>query len=261
VHLGLVVPLALAALMGIAKTPAAVHGAVPGADISWPNCPRGEGIPGRRSKNEPMPGPAAQFVVVGVTNGPGFHRNPCLARQLAWVAGHGRQLGGYAMTTYPRPQQLRRHRSSGPYDGSHARGALRNAGFAQARYNVRTMAQVGMHVPMIWVDVEPYPAAPWSSRHTANRAVITGVLRGYRDRGYSVGIYTYLNGWHDVVGSWRLPRYPTWSTVGRLHGPQALAHCTHGPSGGPTWLSQWYSRHKDYDLICPAAAGNGLMFA
>jgi hypothetical protein len=224
-----------------------------GADISWPNCPKGEGIPSRRSKGEPMPKRSARFVVLGVTNGPGFHPNPCLASQLGWVVSHQRLLGAYAMTTYPGPGHIREDGASGPFLGTGRRAELRNAGYAEAIYNTQTMLRVGLRVPLIWVDVEPYPTTPWSHHRTANRAVITGVIRGYRDQGYRVGIYTYAKGWRQVVGSWRLPQYPAWSTAGPKRARQALATCTHGPSGGRTWLAQWWSRHRDYDLICPAA--------
>jgi hypothetical protein len=169
-------------------------------------------------------------------------------------------LGGYALTTYPGPQQFRRNRQAGPFDGSHLLGGLRNAGYAEAKYNVRTMRRVGMRVPMIWVDVEPYAVAPWSLRKTANRAVVSGAIRAYRDSGYRVGIYTYLNGWRAVAGGWRLTQLPTWSTVGHLHSAEALASCTRGPSGGPTWLAQWYSPHRDYDLVCPGAPSSAELF-
>jgi hypothetical protein len=224
-----------------------------GADISWPNCPKGEGIPSRRSKGEPLPKPTARFVVVGVTNGPGFHPNPCLPSQLHWVAQHHLLLGAYALTTYPTARQIRRH-SSGPYLGTSGDRALRNAGYAEARYNLRTMARDHFVAPLIWVDVEPYPVAPWSRSHRANRAVIQGVIRGYRDAGLAVGIYTYANGWRDVVGSWRISSLPTWSTVGPRGEANALAMCTRGPSGGPTWIAQWWNNpRRDLDVLCPTA--------
>jgi hypothetical protein len=232
-----------------------------GADVSWPNCPKGEGIPSRRSKGEPMPRPSARFVVVGLTNGPGFHPNPCIARQLGWVADHHRQLGAYAMTTYPTARQIRRNSHAGPFVGTGRRAALRNTGYAEAIFNIRTMSRVGLQVPMIWVDVEPYPVAPWTGHHRLNRAVVSGAIRGYRAAGHQVGIYTYANGWRAVVGSWRLDRYPTWATAGHRKARQARAMCTYGPSGGPTWLAQWYTPHRDYDLTCPAAPrGSGGMF-
>jgi hypothetical protein len=231
---------------------AARHPAVQGADISWPNCPKGEGIRSRRSKGEPMPTRSARFVVLGLTNGPGFHANPCLANQLAWVNRNDRLIGAYALTTYPGPKALRRYGSAGPYPAGSGHAALRNTGYAEAGYNVRTMATIGLKVAMVWVDVEPYPVSPWSRRHTANRAVVSGVIRGYRDAGYQVGLYTYANGWRQVVGAWRLPKIPTWSTIGLGTETGALRTCTHGPSGGATWLAQWWrTKHRDFDVVCP----------
>jgi hypothetical protein len=204
-----------------------------------------------------MPTRDADFVVVGVTNGPGFYPNPCLGDQLSWVASHHRLLAAYAMTTYPRQWEVRRYGQAGPYDGSTARGALRNAAYAEARYNLQTMSGAGMTVPMIWVDVEPYKWAPWSRSHGANRAVIRSVVRGYADAGYRVGIYTYPNGWKDVVGAWRMPALPTWSTIGHGRPAQAQRACGRGPSGGPDWIMQWWSNNRDKDLICPAGGAQG----
>jgi hypothetical protein len=261
VRIGLTLPLALSALTSSAvatthgSANSAAHAVVTGADVSWPNCPKGEGIPSRRSKGEPMPKPSARFVVLGVTNGPGFHPNPCLAKELSWVNRHHRLIGGYALTTYPTPQEIARHGSTGPFQGGSGRAALRNTGYAEAAYNVRTIARVGLAVQLIWVDIEPYPVAPWSHHRAANRAVIAGVIRGYHDLGYQVGLYTYANGWRDVVGAWRLPKLPTWSTAGRSHKKHALTMCTHGPSGGQTWIAQWWRTKKhDYDVTCPGTS-------
>ena len=60
-----------------------------GGDISWPQCPKGLGIPQRRTLGLPMPTPDMEYVVVGLTNGPGFYPNPCLADQVAWVRERG----------------------------------------------------------------------------------------------------------------------------------------------------------------------------
>ncbi|HWC35584.1 MAG TPA: hypothetical protein VG650_12270 [Mycobacteriales bacterium] len=241
-----------------AVTAAGVHG----ADISWPNCPKGMGIPSRRTEGQPMPTRDASFVVVGLTNGPGFYPNPCLGDQLRWVATHHRLLAAYAMTTYPRKRQIRAYGGDGPYDATTARGALRNAAYAEASYNLATMSAADMTVPMIWVDVEPYPVSPWSKSHRANRAVVSSVISAYTAAGYRVGIYTYLNGWRTVVGSWQLPGLPTWSTVGSGRPGHARHACGRGPSGGSDWVMQWWSRHRDKDLICPAGSDQGAtMFA
>jgi hypothetical protein len=92
------------------------------------------------------------------------------------------------LTTYPLPKQLARYRDRGPFDASTRQGRLSNAGYAEAGYNLRTMSRIKMSVPMIWVDIEPYPTFPWSHSHRANRAIVTGVIAGYRNAGYRVGI-------------------------------------------------------------------------
>jgi hypothetical protein len=140
------------------------------------------------------------------------------------------------------------------------RAMLRNTGYAEAKYNVATMARLGMSVPMIWVDVEPYPVAPWSGSYRRNRAVVVGAIRGYRDAGFNVGIYSNPNGWGEVVGRWQLPDIPTWSTVGSRGAKAARRSCRVGPSGGPTWLAQWWRGPRDYDLTCPAAPARSKMF-
>jgi hypothetical protein len=198
-----------------------------------------------------MPTAGARFVIVGLTDGPGFHRNPCLSREVAWVRRHDRLLAAYAMTTYPPGREVARHDHDGPYAGRGRLSKLRNTGYAEATYNVRRMRWVGIEVPMVWVDVEPYRTAPWSHHHRANRAVLSGVIRGYEDADIAVGIYTYSYGWRAVTGGWRLPGLPTWVSAGRNTRRAALAMCHHGPPGGRTWIAQHWGSHRDRDATCP----------
>ena len=60
-----------------------------GGDISWPSCPIGTAgaLPKKQGKGLPLPGPSAQFVILGLTNGPGFHANPCLAWEVEQTRG------------------------------------------------------------------------------------------------------------------------------------------------------------------------------
>ena len=158
---GLLVP---AAADVVAATPAAASNKPPvaGRDISWPNCPKGMGIPSRRSKGEPMPPSTTGFVVIGLTNGPGFYPNPCLADQVAWVRERGLLLSAYAVLSYPDADALERFGDDGPFDGSTALGALRNIGFQQALYNIRSMRATGLDTPLVWLDVEPVALFDWS---------------------------------------------------------------------------------------------------
>ena len=86
--LGLSLGLSLAgpAAAAVAPTPGV---RLTGGDVSWPNCPKGMGIPSRLSPGNPMPVSTASFVVVGLTNGPGWYPNPCLAAHVAWARGRG----------------------------------------------------------------------------------------------------------------------------------------------------------------------------
>ena len=84
-----VVAVVLAAVLGATSTaaPGGTAGRRPGRgpDVSWPNCPKGLGIPSRPTQGKPMPPSSARFVVVGLTNGPAFHPNPCLEEQVAFA--------------------------------------------------------------------------------------------------------------------------------------------------------------------------------
>jgi hypothetical protein len=240
---------------------ASTHHLMRGADISWPNCPAGLGIPHRPTLGQPMPGAAARFVVVGLTNGPGFHPNPCLASQVRQIADDSPQLGAYAMTTYPTERDITVFGGTGPYPAQTAGGRLRNAADAEATFNINSMLALRMRVPMVWVDVEPYADWPWSGDHHANRAVIRAVIRRYREAGYRVGIYTYLSGWQSVVGGWQLPNLPTWVPVGAATRQAAKQACGIGPSGGQAWLTQWHDSTRDYDLLCPGAPAVRTMFS
>jgi hypothetical protein len=152
--------------------------------------------------------------------------------------------------------------ASGPFDpGSHL-GRLRNTASAEAEFNLTTIHRLGIRVPTMWVDVEPYPLYPWSSSRAANRVVIRTLISAYHGAGYRVGIYTNRDGWPQVVGHWLLPRYPAWTTVGPRSASAARRSCRKGPSGGMAWLAQWwFGRWKygaeDRDLLCPAAPRGG----
>lgn len=231
---------------------------ITGGDISWPNCPKGMGIPSRRTLGNPMPLDSAAFVVIGLTNGPGFVANPCLAAQVTWAQEHHRWVAAYAMTTFPRRTERAAYAGSGPWSASTRLGALRNAGYAQGMFNVASMQAVGLDVPLVWVDVEPYPTHPWTRDRLANRAVIQGAVRAYEDSGYRVGFYSYLGGWRAVVGNWRKGGYPAWYPVGaEPDGLRAAYGRCRLPSfsGGPVVLAQWVEGRRDRDVTCPRLHG------
>jgi hypothetical protein len=249
---------AVAGALSVVVTPAlaapqAGQLSVRGADVSWPQCAKGLGIPGRTGLGLPMPTTAAQFVVIGLTNGPGFTRNPCLATQVQWARLRGLQTAAYAVASYPTAWQLRHYAYSGPYSGSTTTSRLRNVGYAQARANVATLRSVSLAVPHVWVDVESYPFRPWSRSLTANRAVVRGALKAYADAGLTTGIYSTPLQFAQIAGrvTWALPE---WHTAGPRGAATALARCAEGSfTGGPIVLSQWWTSRADHDLTCPAA--------
>jgi hypothetical protein len=267
-------PLALAAALaalgsGLVAAPAAsaapvsLRGAgstvVAGGDVSWPQCPVGMGIPSRRSLGLPMPGDRARFVVIGLTNGPAFTPNPCLASQVQWARDRRVPVSAYAVATWPTARQLSRYGATGPYAGTTLRSRLRNVGYAEGRYNLGRLSAVGLTVPHVWIDVEHYSIRPWSGDRRNNRAVVRGVARAYQDAGIATGFYSTSLQWTDIVGrvSWRLPE---WHTAGPRSRSVALSRCSEASfQGGPVVLAQWWTDSADHDLVCPGGPAAASM--
>ena len=229
-----------------------------GGDLSWPNCPKGMGIPSRRSPGNPLPLASATFAVIGLTNGPGWYPNPCLAAHVAWAKARGLWTSAYSMTTFPTAGQLRTYGGSGPWAADHAGGpaAQRRLPAGGLQRGVDAGGRSG--VPFVWVDVEPYPTHPWSRDVLANRQVVRGVVRAYEDAGYRVGFYSYDGGWRAVVGAWRKPAYPAWVPVGPVARGLAVAtaRCARPSfSGGPVLLAQWVQDSRDRDVTCVRLTG------
>lgn len=235
------------------RAPTDEGGTLLGRDVSWPNCPRGMGIPARRSQGKPMPPASARFVVIGLTNGPAFHPNPCLAAQVDYARSHRMWAAAYAVVTYPTPGQLRQFGGAGPRSGTGPRVRLWNTGWAQARRNVTAMRAVGLPSPLVWVDVEPVtPPAPWSARVADDRAVLEGAVDAYRRAGLRVGFYSTPTMWRGIVGAVRY-RLPEWRTAGLSTRRAALAACGEARQfqDGPPVITQWYTDREDFDALCP----------
>jgi hypothetical protein len=243
-----------AAAMEEALAPAARPAGEPvlGADVSWPQCPEGLGIPERRTLGMPMPIPEAEYVVLGLTNGPGFTENPCLADQVAWVRDRGLMAAAYAVASLPSAERVAEHGADGPYDGASDLGALANTGYQQALANVATMRRAGLRTPIVWVDVEPVPDFDWGSDARANGAVVEGAVRAYADAGYEVGVYSTPALWEGVVGDLALG-LPEWRAAGQTSREEALSRC--GPDwsiqGGEAVLGQWVEDRRDQNVTCP----------
>lgn len=251
--------LVLSAVAAVAPAPIAEPsrvnvgvGPVVGADISWPNCPRGLGIKSRPTLGKPLPRRSARFVIIGLTNGPAFHENPCLVSHVAYAQERRMWASAYAVATYPTPHQLRVHGDEGPAGWGNRRGRLFNTGYAQARVNIDVMRRVGLSSPAVWVDVEPVsPPAPWSASRRENKAVVDGALRAYREAGLHVGFYSVGTLWRQIMGTTRY-RLPEWRSAGPTSRARALEMCRKGRfQGGPAVLAQWWDDHRDHNVLCP----------
>jgi hypothetical protein len=237
------------------KVPKSFDGPVTGGDVSWPQCPKGMGIPQKRSLGLPMPVPSAKFVILGLTNGPGFTPNPCLPAQVQWVKDRELMAAAYAVNSYPDAQTLAEHGDDGPFDGRDRLGALRNVGYQQARFNIATMRSAGLSSPIVWMDVEPVPVFEWSSDREANAAVVVGAARGYTDAGYPIGTYSTPALWEGVVGDLRLD-VPEWRAAGQTSMAEALRRCEDDWTfaGGPGVLGQWVEDGRDRNVTCPGTS-------
>ena len=228
------------------------RGPVLGADIGWPQCPRGMGIPERRTLGAPMPLPETRYVVLGLTNGPGFFANPCLADQVAWTRRRRLLTAAYAVASYPDKGKVARHATDGPFDGSTRLGALGNTGYQQARFNVASMADAGLRSPIVWIDVEPVSDFEWSTDPVANAAVVRGAARGYVDAGYRIGVYSTPYLWALIVDDLALG-VPEWRAAGETSRVEAARRCGDAWTiqGGEAVLAQWLEGDRDRDVTCP----------
>lgn len=222
-----------------------------GNDISWPQCPRNDG-----GYALPPPPDSAQYVIIGLTAGRPFTTNPCLDDQARWARTRGIPTQVYTIPAWPTATQLRDHGSQGPWPPTSRVDRLRNVGYAQGEYALRTLTEHRLRPGIVWLDVEHLRRQPWRTRtatHRAeNRTVLRGVMRRLADAGVPYGFYSYAMGWQEITGGWRLPHVPVWATAGRTTRARALALCRRDSfSGGPVLLSQWYSDVRDSNVTCP----------
>lgn len=228
---------------------------VVGNDVSWPQCPTSPGA----GYGLPMPGKTSKFVVIGLTRGRGFLPNPCLPKQVAFAKKRHLWTSAYSYTTFPTAEQLRLYGATGPYEVTDRRAQLRNAGYAQARFNVATMRRAGLTTPMVWIDVETSPRHPWTKNLVSNRLVVEGVVRGYEDAGYRVGFYSTTHQWTTIVGKARFGR-AEWRTAGARGKAMAAHRCTESSfQGGDAVLAQWWNSTTDWNLTCPGYGGRTML--
>ena len=256
---GAVAPAAADDLTQPAVAPgSAVAAGVRGGDISWPNCPKGMGVPGRRTQGLPLPTSKAQFVVIGLTNGRAFTRNPCLAGHLDAARTRDVPVSAYTMLSYPNAAERAEHGGSGPFGTATYADRIANVGYAQAAFALDTMVAAQFPSPFVWIDVEPRAERRWSRTTANNQALIQGALRAAADRGIGSGIYTYALAWRQITGGMTLD-VPLWAPghsrartfTGRMR--QTAESCSRvGFTGGPLVMTQWVWRNRDHNVTCPA---------
>jgi hypothetical protein len=214
------------------------------------------GIKQKRSEGAPMPLGSAEFVILGLTNGPGFVANPCIADQVAWAKQRHLLVSAYSVISAPYGDVLARYGGTGPYDASTVSGRLANVGYQEALFNVSTMRTAGLETPFVWLDVEPIGGFDWPTGKPgdteANAAVVKGAALGYADQGYDVGVYSIGSLWKRVVGDLRLD-LPEWRPAGGSGRAEALRRCQSDWmfQGGSAVLAQWVERGRDRDITCP----------
>lgn len=222
-----------------------------GADISWPQCPKGMGIKYKETLGAPMPTKAARFVIIGLTNGPSFTPNPCLADQVAWARQRRMLAAAYAVVSWPHQGRVDDLGSRGPYDSSRL-GRLGNVGYQAAAYTVRQMRRAGLPSPIVWLDVEPVGHFEWKGTVQEQAAVVSGSVRGYRDAGLRVGLYSTPAMYRAIAGGLRLG-VPEWRAAGQTSMREALSRCGREWSiaGGPGVFGQWVENGRDRNVTCP----------
>ena len=224
---------------------------VVGGDVSWPQCPAGMGIPHKISTGAPMPADDAAYVVIGLTNGPGFHVNPCLADQVAWAKERKLLVAAYSVISWPDDATQQQY------------GGLREAGFAQAQFNIASMTGAGLDPPIVWLDIEHVPFYDWSTDTAANAQVVVGAAQGYLDAGFRVGVYSTPYIWESIVGDLSL-RVPEWRAAGQTSQAEAVDRCGEDWSiqGGAAVLDPLPQDRRDKNITCPGTEADlGQWFA
>lgn len=191
-------------------------------------------------------------MIIGLTNGPGFYPNPCLAWEVAVAEQRHLRTAAYAFASLPNAAQVLRYGGSGPYSAKTALGRVQNAARAQARINLDSITRTGLKTPIIWLDVEPQPyLSPWGADLAVNRAVIFAMKKTYEQAGFVTGFYSSLTPWKTITGGLQDPS-PTWVSAGPRGRAAARAMCS-APSfsGGTPVMAQWWPDDlRDSDLTC-----------
>ena len=218
-----------------------------GADLGWPQCPKGMGIKHKETLGAPMPTEAARFVIIGLTNGPSFTPNPCLRDQVAWARQRKLLTAAYAVVSWPHQKTV------DAMGGAGSRlDQLRTVGRKAAAYTITQMRGAGLNSPIVWVDVEPVNHYEWRGTTQEQAAVVEGTIAGYRDAGLRVGVYSTPAMYRAIVGDLRLG-VPEWRAAGQTSMAEALSRCGDDWSiaGGPGVFGQWVEDNRDRNVTCP----------
>ena len=83
-------------------------------------------------------------------------------------------------------------------------------------------------------------------------AVVQGTVRGYRDAGLQVGVYSTPAIWSRIVGGLRFG-VPEWRAAGQTSMAEALSRCGRDWSiqGGRGVFGQWVEDNRDRNVTCP----------
>lgn len=264
----LVAAVALLAGAGVAADPvvqpaAAAPAVLDGVDIGYPQCVKPT-TPVRSGTGKPLhPDSSVGFTITQANAGLAYYRNNCLGDHFAWGRARGPWLGTYVFPNYPDAAMLKAA-TNGRYGACTTTTCrLRTSGYDQTKWAMARVAETGVRVPMVWVDVEHQPnlggTREWRTGTTGreqNREVLRGVFDYLTENGYRIGLYSYAYGWNQIVGDWSLP-YPQWVPSGLDTKAARLAKCdpAAGFSDGPIWVVQSVVRPGnntdwDYNSVC-----------
>lgn len=194
-----------------------------GYAISWPQC------------GGPYPEPPFDFMIVGITGGKAFTRNPCYAEEYEWAKRGRYHPSVYMNLDYPAAAGAAIV-SGGPCDypggcEAYAYGYLAAAdayAYAASLYSV---------APVWWLDVQI--VSDWSPDPALNVQAVRGATDYLESQLKRVGISSTAFQWGSVAGDAQ-HRHPVWD-AGALDAGQAADFCATGKDfgGGRTEQIAW----------------------
>jgi hypothetical protein len=196
-----------------------------GIDVSWPQCDR------------PLPTLPAGFVIVGVHGGRPFTANRCLHDQVRGMRGR-LPVSVYLNIDAPRSGDPKAYGARVVDDG------------------LARIARAGIHVPVVWLDVEILNA--WRDPAT-NVAVIGAALARLRARGLVAGLYSSAPMWQQITGGAQV-HVPVWLAITGSEVPSLRHACTVGLGGAKATMVQYVAaapdgRLVDADVLCRTDSG------